>query len=73
MTKSQALLANQAQGQLAKELRATLGVAEYTQRYIGDSKNHIRKVKGIFHNPKTGKRNYDQVDKTLQFLMNKPK
>jgi hypothetical protein len=73
MNKSQALLANQKQGQIAKELRATLGITEYTQRFVGDNKNHIRKIKGIFHNPKTGLRNYDQVDKTLQFLMNKPK
>jgi hypothetical protein len=73
MTQSQALLANKAQGQKAKELRTTLGEIEFTQRFVGDSKNHIRKIKGIFNNPRTGVTNYDQVDKTLQFLMNKPK
>lgn len=73
MNQSQALLANQAQGQKVKELRATLGEIEFTQRFIGDHKNHIRKIKGIFNSSKTDLRNHDQVDKTLQFLMNKPK
>lgn len=73
MNQSQAILANKAQGQKVKELRVTLGEKEFTERFVGDHKNHIKKIKGIFNSSKTDLRNHDQVDKTLQFLMNKPK
>ncbi len=51
---------NRLQGEMMKELLKNLGKEEFRQRYIGDYKNHIRKVKGIFHNHKTGITTHDQ-------------
>jgi hypothetical protein len=52
---------NQLKGNYHKELILSLGKEEYRQRYIGDYKNHIKKIKGIFHNHKTGITNHDQA------------
>lgn len=61
---------NKLQGEIMKEIRMKLGEEEYRQRYVGDYKNHIRKVKGIFHNHKTGIMFHDQAYPNMMSFAN---
>ena len=69
MNKAQAIAANKAKGESVKNLRQSLGEQEFSERYVGDYKGHIKKLRSIFNSTEFGCKFYNQVGMGSSLMM----